>query len=99
MRLIHIFARQRPDIDELAARCAATERLVAARVAAVARAAERHIAGPDTETFAALEDAEQLLFLAEYEQRRAREALQRAVRRRRFQRHARGGPRTTGSAP
>lgn len=85
MRFSRLFSRQRPDADQLAARCAAADRLVAERVASLARAGERHVAEPDSaEAFAALEAAEELLFIAEYEQRQARAALRRQRPRRRF---------------
>jgi hypothetical protein len=85
VRLSSLFSRHRPDADELAARCAAADRLVAERVAALARAGDRHVAEPDSaEAFAALEAAEELLFIAEYEQRQARAALRRVRPRRRF---------------
>jgi hypothetical protein len=85
VRFPRLFSRNRPDADELAARCAAADRLVAERVAALARAGERHVAQPDSaDAFAALEAAEELLFIAEYEQRQARAALRRARSRRRF---------------
>jgi hypothetical protein len=90
-----LFSRHRVDVDQLAARSAAADRLVAARVAAVARAGERHVAEPDNpEAFAALEVAEELLFIAEYEQREARAALARARKRRRFARSAEDRTRT-----
>ncbi len=85
MRFSQLFSRHRANADELAARCAAADRLVADRVAALARAGERHVAHPDSvEAFAALEAAEELLFIAEYEQREARAALRRARLRKRF---------------
>jgi hypothetical protein len=85
MRFSSLFSRHRSDADELAARCATADRLVAERVAALARAGDRHVAEPDSaEAFAALEAAEELLFIAEHEQRQARAALRRARPRRRF---------------
>lgn len=85
MRFSSIFSRHRADADQLAARCAAADRVVAERVAALARAGERHVAQPDSaDAFAALEAAEELLFIAEYEQRQARAALRRVRRRARF---------------
>ena len=85
VRFSRLFSRHRADADELAARCAAADRLVAERVAALARAGDRHVAEPDSaEAFAALEAAEELLFTAEYEQRQAHAALARARRNKRF---------------
>jgi hypothetical protein len=85
VQLSRLFSRHRPDADELAARCAAADGLVAERVAALARAGDRHVAEPDNaEAFAELEAAEELLFIAEYEQRQARAALRRVRPRRRF---------------
>jgi hypothetical protein len=85
VRFSRLFSRHRADADELAARCAAADRIVAERVAALARAGEQHVAQPDSAAaFAALEAAEELLFTAEYEQRQARAALRRARPRRRF---------------
>jgi hypothetical protein len=82
VRFSQLFSRHRANADELAARCAAADRLVADRVAALARAGERHVAHPDSvEAFAALEE---LLFIAEYEQREARAALRRVRLRKRF---------------
>jgi hypothetical protein len=96
VRLSRLFSRHPPDLDELAARSAAADRLVAERVAALARAGERHVAEPDSrEALAALEAAEELLFIAEYDQREARAALARARRRRRFERRAQEGTRTS----
>jgi hypothetical protein len=87
VRFPRLFSHNRPDPDELAARCTAADRLVAQRVAALARAGEQHVANPDSvEAFAALEAAEELLFIAEYEQREARVALKRARKRGRFAR-------------
>jgi hypothetical protein len=89
LRFSRLLSRHRADADQLAARCAAADRLVAERVAAVARAGERHVAEPDNDAaFAALEAAEELLFVAEHEQRQARVALSRARSRRRFARSA-----------
>jgi hypothetical protein len=85
VRFSRLFSRHRVDPDQLAARCAAADRLVAERVAALARAGERHVAEPDSaQAFAALEAAEELLFIAEYEQREARTALRRVRPRTRF---------------
>ena len=100
MRLQRLFSRRRPDLDDLVARTAAADHLVAARVAVLARASERHLAEPDSaDAFAALEAAEELLSLAEYEQREARAALQRARKGRRFERQPGNGSRATGSSP
>jgi hypothetical protein len=96
--LSRFFSRNTVDLDVLTARSAAADRLVAERVAVLARAGERHVSQPDSaEAFAALEAAEELLFIAEYEQREARKALARARRRRRFARSAEDPSRATGS--
>jgi hypothetical protein len=85
VRFSRLLPRHRPDADELAARCAAADRLVAERIAALARAGDRHLADPDSvQALAGLEAAEELLFIAEYEQRQARAALVRARKGRRF---------------
>jgi hypothetical protein len=85
VRLSRLFSRQRPDLDELAARCAAADRIVAERVAALARAGDRHLAAPDSaQRLEELDAAEELLFIAEHEQRQARDALHRARQQRRF---------------
>jgi hypothetical protein len=85
VRLSRLLSRHRPDLDELSARCVAADRLVAERVAAFARAGDRHLEEPDSaERFAELEAAEELLFVAEHEQREARAALRRAQQQRRF---------------
>ena len=95
VRFSHLFSRHRPDADEIAARCAAADRLVAERVTALARAGDRHLSEPDSaEEFSALEAAEELLFTAEYEQRKAHDALARARRRKRFASSAEDGSRT-----
>jgi hypothetical protein len=100
VRFPRLFSRHRPDPDELAARSAAADRLVAHRVAALARAGEHHVANPDSvEAFAALEAAEELLFIAEYEQREARAALDRARKRGRFARSQDDRSRPTESWP
>jgi hypothetical protein len=99
VRLTRLFSRHRVDADQLTARCAAADRLVAERVAALARAGERHVAHPDSvEAFAALEAAEELLFIAEYEQREARTALRRQRKRGRFARSADDRGRATESS-
>jgi hypothetical protein len=100
VRLPRFFSRRRADIDQLAARCAVCDRSVAMRVAAVARAGERHVAEPDSaDAFAALEAAEELLFIAEHEQREARAELRRAQKDRRFARSAEDPSRATESTP
>ena len=97
---MRLLTRHRPDADELTARCVAADRLVGERVAALARASDGHLAEPDSgRAFAVFEAAEELLYLAEYEQRKARAALQRARKRRRFERASEDGARTTGSPP
>lgn len=99
MRFSRLLSRFSVDIEQLEARSAAADRDVAVRVAALARAGERHVAHPDSiEAFAALEAAEELLFLAEYEQREARAALRRARRRRRFARSSEERARPTGTS-
>jgi hypothetical protein len=100
VRFSRLFSRVRVDADQLAARCAAADRVVAVRVATLARAGERHVAQPDSgEAFAALEAAEELLFVAEYEQREAHAALRRARRYRRVARSADDRARATESSP
>ena len=79
VRFFRRFSRSGADLDQLTDRCAVADRLVALRVAALARCSERHVAEPDSaEAFAALEAAEELLFIAEHEQREARRDLARA---------------------
>jgi hypothetical protein len=79
VRFFRRFSRSKADLDQLVDRCAVADRLVALRVAALARCSERHVAEPDSaDAFAKLEAAEELLFLAENEQREARRDLARA---------------------
>jgi hypothetical protein len=100
VRFSRLFSRSRVDINELVARCAAADRLVAERVAALARCGERHVAEPDSgEAFAELEAAEELLFIAEYEQREVRTELAQARKRRRFAQSAEDRSATTESSP
>jgi hypothetical protein len=97
VRFTDLFSRHPADADLLAARCAAADRVVAERVAALARAGKWHEAAPDSAAaVAALEAAEELLYVAEYQQRKARAALVRAGRRRRF---ARSGDDAAGAEP
>jgi hypothetical protein len=76
--LFRRFAR-RIDLEELRARCIAADRLVDRRAAALAQATARHLAQPDSnQAVEQLDAAEELHYLAEYNQRRARRALKRA---------------------
>jgi hypothetical protein len=66
-------------IERLRRRCAAVDRLVARQAAEQAEAARRYRAMPGSaEAYGALEDAEQMLYLARHSQRQAYRALRRA---------------------
>jgi hypothetical protein len=100
VRFSSLFSRSHLDADQLMARCVAADRVAARCVAALARASDRHLAKPDDgAALAQHEAAEELLFIAEFEQRQARAALERARRRRRFARHAGDPAGTTEPSP
>jgi hypothetical protein len=65
-------------LEELRRRCAAADRLVDHQAELLAHATKRRLADPaNPEAIVEHEDAEQLHYLARYEQRRARRALHR----------------------
>jgi hypothetical protein len=67
-----------PKLEQLRRRCAEADRIVDRQAAALAHAMTRRLAEPESpEAIARHEDAEQLHYLAQHNQRRAYRTLQR----------------------